>query len=78
MKRTYTAELYCRKGEHKKLVEVQAFPEELERIAREMLHSKQYVGVRFLREEYKQQVVEIVHYRNKRGVMVRAVWQLRC
>lgn len=73
MKKIYTAELYCHEVE-RKLVEVEASPSDLERIAMELLREKKYEGVRFFREENRPQVVEVLHYRRKDG-MVRAVWR---
>lgn len=74
MKRRYMAELYCQEGE-RKFVEVEASPAEMERIALELLRDNKYAGVRFLREENRPQVVEVLHYRRQEGGMVRAVWR---
>lgn len=74
MKRRYTAELYCHKGEVKR-IEVLANPDHLELVAIQLLTThRECAGVRFLREEMKPQVVEVMHYRRKDG-MIRAVWR---
>lgn len=75
MKTKYIAELYRGKGEEVKRIEVLANPDHLELVAVQLLSGdKTYAGVRFLREEMKPQVVEVLHYRRKDG-MIRAVWR---
>ena len=74
MKKVYTAEMYREDGEVKR-IGVLANPEHLEMVALHLLGTNgAYAGVRFLREEMKPQVVEVLHYRRKDG-MIRAVWR---
>lgn len=74
MKRSYTAELYCHKGDVER-IEVLANPDQLEQVAIWLLSSRRRsAGVRFLREADRHQVVEVLHYRRKDG-MIRAVWR---
>lgn len=75
MKTKYIAELYRRKGEAVERIEVLANPDHLELVAVQLLATdREFAGVRFLREAMKPQVVEVMHYKRKDG-MVRAVWR---
>lgn len=75
MKTKYTAEMYRKEGEAVKRIEVLANPDHLELVAIQLLATdRELAGVRFLREAMKPQVVEVMHYRRKDG-MIRAVWR---
>lgn len=74
MKTTYTVELYHERSEVVNRIEMTASPSEISRIAQELLRGSDYDGMRILRTVMKPQVVEVLHY-HKRGGMIRAVYE---